>query len=93
MGSRRQPHGGINAFEAKHGVLIANPPPVLAVPPVTERDLANQAPKAEANKVLVNGSEAQKLELLKYKPGALQGLFAIRSKADYEALELLLIQS
>jgi DNA processing protein len=64
---------------------------VLAVPAVTERDLANQEPKAEANRVLVQGSESQKLELLKCKPQDLKLLFAIRSKGDYEALEQLLL--
>ena len=64
---------------------------ILAVPAVTERDLANQEPKAEANKVLVNGSESIKLALLKCKPTELKGLFAIRSKADYGTLEHMLL--
>lgn len=64
---------------------------ILAVPAITERDLANQEPKVEANRVLVDGSELQKLDLLKCKPYELKGLFGIRSKADYEALENLLL--
>jgi len=64
---------------------------ILAVPSVTERDLANQEPKAEANRVLVEGSDSQKIELLKCKPQDLNLLFAIRSKGDYETLEKLLL--
>jgi len=63
---------------------------ILAVPAVTERDLANREPKTEANKVLLDGDDSQKLELLKCKPNELRGLVPIRSKADYEALEGLL---
>jgi DNA processing protein len=65
---------------------------ILAVPSVTERDLANQEPKTEANRVLVEGSDSQKMELLKCKPQDLNLLFSIRSKGDYEALEQLLLQ-
>jgi len=63
----------------------------LAVPAVTERDLVNREPKAEANRVLVDGLDSQKIELLKCKQSDLKGLFAIRSKADYETLERLLL--
>ena len=66
---------------------------ILAVPAVTEKDLANHEPKAEANRVLVDGSDSQKLELLKCKPQELKGLFGLRSKADYESLERLLLQN
>lgn len=66
---------------------------ILGVPGVTERDLANQEPKAEANRVLVDGNNSQRLELLKCKPQELKGLFAIRSKVDYELLEQLLLQN
>ncbi|MDO8177010.1 MAG: DNA-processing protein DprA [Undibacterium sp.] len=66
---------------------------ILAVPAVTERDLVNQEPKIAANRILVGGSETQKLELLKCKPQELKRVFGIRSKADYELLEQLLIQN
>jgi DNA processing protein len=66
---------------------------ILAVPAITERDLANKEPKAEANRVIVDGSEPQKLDLLKCDASKLKNLFAIRSKADYEALEQALLAS
>lgn len=60
---------------------------ILAAPGVTPRDLANREPKAEANRVLVDGSDEEKCDLLKCDADKLKGLFAIRSKADYEILE------
>jgi len=66
---------------------------ILAVPAITERDLANKEPKAEANRVLVDGTDSQRLELLKCKPQELKGLFEIRGKVDYESLEQFLLQN
>ena len=64
---------------------------ILAVPTVTERDLANREPKAEANRVLTDGSDSEKLELLKCKSIDLKKLFPIRSKDDYASLENLML--
>lgn len=62
----------------------------LAVPAVTDRDLALREPKTAANLVLTDGSEAQKVELLQCQSSDLARLIPIRSKADYETLELAL---
>jgi DNA processing protein len=59
---------------------------ILAVPGVTQRDQFNREPKTEANRVLVDGTDTEKIELLKCKFDDLKGLFSIRGKADYDAL-------
>ncbi|BAL23720.1 hypothetical protein AZKH_1398 [Azoarcus sp. KH32C] len=60
---------------------------ILAVPEPTERDLAKQEQKAEANRVMAFGSDSEKLELLKRSPrDNLEGLFILHGKDDYDKL-------
>lgn len=64
---------------------------VLAVPAPTDRDRDNNESKIEANRVLVDGTDKDRAELLKCKVGDLKHIFPILSKADYERLSEVLM--
>lgn len=55
----------------------------LAVPYPTEADRASAAAKAKANLLLADGSESERMDLLRRKGGGLEKLFILRSKEDY----------
>lgn len=55
----------------------------LAVPYPTEADRASNAPKAKANLLLADGTDSERMDLLRRKEGALEKLFILRSKEDY----------
>lgn len=56
----------------------------LAVPYPTEADRASKAPKAQANLMLVDGSDADRRELLRRKEAdGLDQIIVLRSKEDY----------
>lgn len=55
----------------------------LAVPYPTERDLANQEPKIQANLVLSSGTSQQRAELLRCETQALERVIVLRTRDDY----------
>lgn len=55
----------------------------LAVPYPTAADLASNAPKAKANLLLADGTDSERMDLLRRKGGGLEKLFILRSKEDY----------
>lgn len=55
----------------------------LAVPYPTEADRTSNASKAKANLLLADGTESEKIDLLRRKEGGLEKLFILRSKDDY----------
>ena len=55
----------------------------LAVPYPTEEDRASGAAKVQANLLLADGSDNERLDLLRCNDGGLQKLYILRSKEDY----------
>ena len=55
----------------------------LAVPYPTEEDRASGAVKVQANLLLADGSDNERLDLLRRNDGGLQKLYILRSKEDY----------
>lgn len=55
----------------------------LAVPFPTDKDRAAQEPKVQANLRIAEGSEAEKVELLRCKPSALKRIITLRGRDDY----------
>lgn len=59
---------------------------VLVVPKPTERDQANNELKIDANRVMIFGTQSEKLDLLKCAPKELENLFILHNKDDYWSL-------
>ncbi|WP_155629301.1 DNA-processing protein DprA [Burkholderia territorii] len=59
----------------------------LMVPAPTARDVADRHPKSRGNFVMAEGTERDKLQILKCEPSALERVFVFRSKDDYAAIE------
>lgn len=58
----------------------------LAVPYPTDADHANREPKAQANLTLADGSDQDRMELLRCSSSALERIIVLRSRDDYAKL-------
>lgn len=63
----------------------------LLVPAPTRRDMSMAHPKARGNYIMVQGTDSEKLEILKCEPAALTQVFPLHSKDDYEHAEMVLL--
>lgn len=58
----------------------------LAVPYPTEQDRQKQEPKVQANLTFAEGTERERVELLRCSPSALERVIILRSRDDYSKL-------